>query len=125
VEEYLSEREHVITVLEMQDEVAKDLVALRKISVVERLAADGVILRTNAKCTAISKQSVTIEVERATEEIPADSVVVAVGAKSRSSEQLKEKSIEAGIPCHIIGDAVSARRALNATAEATEIARVI
>ncbi len=98
---------------------------MRKISVVERLAADGVILRTNAKYTAISKQSVTIEVEGATEEISADSVVVAVGAKSRSSEQLKEKCIEAGIPCHIIGDAVRARRALNATAEATEIARVI
>lgn len=125
VAEYLSEREHVITVLEMQDEVAKDLGALRKISVMERLAADGVNLRTNAKCTAISTNSVTIEVEGTTEEIPTDSVVVAVGAKSRPWEQLKEKCIEAGIPCHIIGDAVRARRALNATAEAAEIARII
>ncbi len=125
VAEYLSERKHPITVLEMQDAVAKDLGDLRKISVMERLYADGIDIRTNAKCVAIEPTTVTIESEGKQEKIPADSVVVAVGAKSRSSEEIKAKCMAEGIPCHVIGDAVRARRMLNATAEAAAVAREI
>jgi len=125
VAEYLSERKHPVTVLEMKDAVAKDLGDLRKISVMERLYADKIEVRTNATCVAIKPTSVVIETEGKQEEIPADSVVVAVGAHSRSAEAIKEKCMEEHIPCHVIGDAVRARRALNATAEAATVAREI
>lgn len=125
VAEYLSERKHSVVVLEMQEEMAKDLGTLRKIAVMERLAADGVSLRTGAKCTSIDTRAVMAEVDGRMEEIPADSVVVAVGVKSRSVQQLEQACMEAGIPCHTIGDALRARRALNATAEAAAVARAI
>lgn len=125
VAEYLAKANRKITVLEMLDEAGKDLGALRKISVMEQLAADGITLRTNAKCVEIRENAVVIETIGGREIIPADSVVVAVGAKSRSVEALRAKCGEKNIPCHVIGDAVRARRALNATAEAAAVARAI
>ena len=125
VAEYLSERDHAVTVLEMMDEVGKDLGQLRRISVLENLAREGVTLRTKAKCVEILENAVVVETEGRREEIPAQTVVAAVGAKSRPSAALEEKCRKLGIPCHVIGDAVRARRALDATAEAAAVARMI
>ena len=125
VAEYLSERDHAVTVLEMMDEVGKDLGQLRRISVLENLAREGVTLRTKAKCVEILENAVVVETEGRREEIPAQTVVAAVGATSRPSAALEEKCRKLGIPCHVIGDAVRARRALDATAEAAAVARMI
>lgn len=125
VAEYLAEEGRKITVLEMLDEAGKDLGMLRKISVMEQLHADGIAVCTGAKCVEIKEHAVVIETKGLREEIHADSVVVAVGAKSRPANAIQEKCEEKKIPCHVIGDAVRARRALNATAEAAEIARAI
>lgn len=124
VAEYLT-KDHKITVLEMLDEAGKDLGMLRKISVMESISSDGVAIRTGAKCVGIKEDTIVVETKSGTEEIPADSVVVAVGAKSRSAEAVQGKCKEKNIPCHVIGDAVRARRALNATAEAAAVARAI
>lgn len=125
VAEYLDKEKCKITVLEMLDEVGKDLGQLRKISVMEHLYAEGITINTNAKCVEIKERSVIIEGKDGKEEIQADSVVVAIGAKSRAAEDIFNKCKEKNIPCHVIGDAVRARRALNATAEAAAIARAI
>lgn len=124
VAEYLA-KDHKITVLEMLDEAGKDLGMLRKISVMEQLRADGIAIRAGAKCVEIKEHAVVVETKDGMEEIPADSVVVAVGAKSRPVEAIQAKCEEKRIPCHVIGDAVRARRALNATAEAAAVAREI
>lgn len=125
VAEYLAKENHKITVLEMLDEAGKDLGMLRKISVMESLNADGIAIRTGAKCVEIKEHAVMVETKDGTEEIPADSVIVAVGAKSRPVEAIQAKCGEKNIPCHVIGDAVRTRRALNATAEAAAVARAI
>ena len=59
------------------------------------------------------------------QEIPCNSVVIAIGARSRASNDIVEYCEKNNIPHHIIGDAVRARRALNAVAEAAEVTRVI
>jgi len=125
VAEYLAEKNNSITVVEMLDEVAKDLGYLRKICVLESMYMSGIKSITNAKCVEIKENTVVIEKGNELEEIPCDSVVIAVGAKSRTSEALAAYCKEKNIPYHIIGDAVSARRALNATAEAAQVARAI
>lgn len=125
VAEYLAQRNHKVTVLEMLDEAGKDLGMLRKIAVMESLQSDGVSICTGAKCVEIKAHAVVVETKEGTKEIPADSVVVAVGAKSRPVKDIQEKCEAAHIPCHIIGDAVRARRALNASAEAAAVARAI
>jgi 2,4-dienoyl-CoA reductase-like NADH-dependent reductase (Old Yellow Enzyme family)/thioredoxin reductase len=125
VAEYLHGKAEEITVVEMLDAVAKNLGQLRSICVMESLYFSGVKTLTNAKCIEIKATSAVIEREGSIEEIPCDSVVVAIGARSRSFENIRAYCEEKGIPCHAAGDAVRARRALNAVAEANAIARSI
>lgn len=125
VAEYLHGNTEEITVVEMLDRVAKDLGQLRNICVMENLYAFGINTLTNAKCVEIKENSVVIEREGKMEELPYDSVIVAIGARSRNSDNIIKVCKEKGISCHVIGDAVRARRALNAVAEAGEIARSI
>lgn len=125
VVEYLADENNSITVVEMLDEVAKDLGQLRKICVMESIYGAGIKTITNAKCVEIKENAVVVEKDNKLEEIPCDSVVIAVGARSRVSDELSTYCKENNIPFHIIGDAVRARRALNAIAEAAEVARAI
>lgn len=125
VAEYLHGQASEITVVEMLDRVAKDLGQLRSICVMESLEAAGVRTLTNAKCIEIKEKAVVLEIMGHITEHPCDSVVVAIGARSRNFESIDTFCREQGIPCHVIGDAVRARRALNAVAEANEVARAI
>lgn len=66
-----------------------------------------------------------MEKDGCTESIHCDYVVVDIGAKARRCDDITSFCNEQGIAYHVIGDAVRARRALNATAEAATIARAI
>lgn len=125
VAEFLAVKGNTVTVVEMLDELGKDLGQLRKISVMESLYVSGIKTLTNAKCTEINQENVIVEIGGKAEEIPYDYVVVAIGARSRDSQDLKDYCNENNIPFYEIGDVVKARRALNATAEAAKIARII
>jgi NADPH-dependent 2,4-dienoyl-CoA reductase/sulfur reductase-like enzyme len=125
VAEYLHGKAQEITVVEMLDQVAKDLGQLRNICVMENLYAFGIKTVTNAKCIEIKENVVIIERSGNIEELVCDSVVVSIGAKSRSFDDLSTYCKEHGVAYHVIGDAVRARRALNAVAEANEVARKI
>lgn len=125
VAEYLSDKTKNIVVIEMLDEVGKDLGQLRKICVMENLYREGIKVITHAKCTEIKEKSICIEKEGKIEEIPCDSVVVAIGSKARDSKEIVDYCEVSNIPCHVIGDALQARRALNCIAEAVEVARKI
>ncbi|WP_342565562.1 NAD(P)/FAD-dependent oxidoreductase [Paenibacillus sp. FSL R7-0345] len=125
VAEYLHGKASKITVVEMLDKVAKDLGELRSICVMESLHESGVHLLTSTKCLEINEYGVVIESKGVVSAYPCDSVVVAIGAKSRSYEGLHTFCDERHIPMHVIGDALRARRALNAVSEAHEVARMI
>ncbi|AIQ65669.1 NADH oxidase [Paenibacillus stellifer] len=125
VAEYLHGKASEITVVEMLDRVAKDLGDLRSICVMENLNASGAQILTDAKCVEIKEHGVVIESKGQIAEYPCDSVVVAIGARSRNFETINAYCEDHHIPCHVIGDALRARRALNAVAEAHEVARVI
>jgi 2,4-dienoyl-CoA reductase-like NADH-dependent reductase (Old Yellow Enzyme family)/thioredoxin reductase len=125
VAEFVHENAEEVMVVEMLDQVGKDLGQLRNICVMESLYTSGIKTITNAKCVEIKENAVVIEREGNTEEIPCDSVVVAIGAKSRNFDPISKYCEEQGLPCHAVGDAVQARRALNAIAEASEVARAI
>ncbi|SET03757.1 FAD-dependent oxidoreductase [Paenibacillus sp. NFR01] len=125
VAEYLHGNATKITVVEMLDKVAKDLGDLRSICVMESLHESGVQLMTNTKCLEINEQGVVIEHQEEISVYPCDSVIVAIGAKSRNYEGLHNFCNEHNIPIHVIGDALRARRALNAVSEAHEVARMI
>lgn len=125
VAEYLHGKVSEITVVEMLDKVAKDLGSLRNICVMENLYAFGIKTLTNAKCIEVKENAVVIERMGNIEEIPCDSVIVSIGARARNFDNISTYCKEHSVLCHVIGDAVRARRALNAVAEANEIARKI
>lgn len=125
VAEYLHGSAEEITVVEMLDSVGKDLGQLRNICVMESLYAAGIKTITSAKCVEINANGVVIEKDGSTEELLCDSIVVAIGAKSRNFEHISDYCEQMGIPCNAVGDAVRARRALNAIAEASNLARSI
>lgn len=112
-----------VTIIEMLDEVAKDLGPLRKICVMESLYMNQINSIVNAKVTSILPDGVMIEKEGKEEKIPCDHVIMAVGSKARKHEALTAVCEELSIPYHIIGDAKQARRALHAIKEAHEVAR--
>ncbi|WP_195263919.1 MULTISPECIES: NAD(P)/FAD-dependent oxidoreductase [unclassified Clostridium] len=125
VAEYLSGNIDNITVVEMLNEVAKDLGQLRKICVIENLYHEGIKTITEAKCIEIKEKSIVIDKNGEIKEVPCDSVIVAIGARSRNFEEISDYCKENNIPYHVIGDAVRARRALNCIEEASEVARKI
>ena len=125
VAEYLSGKVNNITVVEMLNEVAKDLGQLRKICVMESLYRESIKTITEAKCVEIKEKSIIIDRNGNIEELPCDSVVVAIGAKSRDFTELSNYCKENNISYHVIGDAVKARRALNSIEEAVNLARQI
>jgi NADPH-dependent 2,4-dienoyl-CoA reductase/sulfur reductase-like enzyme len=114
-----------VTVVEMLDAVGNGLGMLRKIAVMQALAANGIETITGAKCLSVQEGSITAEKGGSAVEIEADFVVTAVGTKPKSSDELKALCAEKGIPCYTIGDALQARKAINAIAEAAEAARAI
>lgn len=125
VAEYVHSAASSVTVVEMQEQVAKDLGQLRSICVMESLHASGAAILTEAKCVEIREDAVVIESKGQLAEYPCDTVVVAIGARSRNFGEILSYCETNRIPCHAIGDAVRARRALNAVAEANEVARAI
>ncbi len=125
VSEYLAERGNKVTIVEMLDEVGKDLGQLRKICVMENIYALGINVIVNAKCVEIKKDGVVIEKDGKLEEIKADHVIMSVGAKPANYNEIESYCEEKGIPYYVIGDAVRARRAFNAIHEAVDVAMKI
>lgn len=125
VAEDIAEKGGKVTVIEMLDEVGKDLGSFRKVCVLENLQTAKISTMVNTKCMEIKEHSILVEKDGLTEEIPCDCVVMAIGSKPRSYEEIKTVCEEKGLPYHIIGDAAQARRAIDAIAEAHEIARKI
>lgn len=124
--EYLAEKsKNSITVVEMMDEVGKELGIFRKINVMENLYAAGIQSMVKTKCNKIKEGFIVVETEGEVKELPCDYVVVATGTVSRDFEDLKNYCENKDIPYYVIGDALKARRAIDAIAEAAEVARAI
>lgn len=122
VAEYLAERGVQITVLEMMDEVCKDMGSTRKICVMEHVCEAGITTITDVKVTEIRDGAVIGEKDGQIQEYPCDHAVIAVGARKRDGSLLEAACRELGIGYFAVGDAAMARRAINATREAFDAA---
>lgn len=125
VAEYLVGKVDSLVVLEMMGAIGEDIGQIRRISVMEELGASGVQMIPGATCKEITPSAVVYEEDGQTHELPYDTVVVAVGARSRPTDALEQRAAELGIPCYVIGDAKQARRAIQAIHEASEAALAI
>jgi 2,4-dienoyl-CoA reductase-like NADH-dependent reductase (Old Yellow Enzyme family)/thioredoxin reductase len=113
-----------VTILEMLDNVALDMVPDARHLLMQRLHTKGVKVVTSAKVKEILEDGVLFERDGQEESIHnVDSIVLALGASpvDQLSEKIKDKVAEV----HVIGDAKQPRKVLEATAEGAEVGRKI
>ena len=111
-----------VTILEMKDAIGSDLGSLRKISVMMKMHQLHVDMRPNSQVCKFTSEGIVLKDGSF---VACDSAVFAVGFKANDSQELVEACEEKNIPCHIIGDAKKARRAIDAIAEGFEVARTL
>jgi len=99
----LAEDGHQVTVVEMADQIAPDLLIINKITLLRRLEAAGVRLLTEHRVVAVTPEGVRAEGPDGTVEIPADTVVTAFGV--RAARGLAD-ALEGRAKVHAIGDCV-------------------
>lgn len=113
-----------ITIVEMLNDVATEMVPWSKEFLLERLKGYGVNILTSATVTEILDDGVVFTRNGNRESIRGvDRVILAMGARpvDHLSERVKDKVAEV----YLIGDAKKPRRALDAIHEAYEVARRI
>ena len=106
----------------MQPELAADMGVLRKMCTLSSMAEEGIETFVGTKCVSVNDEGIVAERDGEQTVICCDSIVTAVGARSRKTDELTAVCEKLGIPCKVIGDAVQARRALNATADGAAVA---
>jgi NADPH-dependent 2,4-dienoyl-CoA reductase/sulfur reductase-like enzyme len=126
---FLGEQGHEVTVIELRGEVAADVIAEHRRFLMKDFEEYKIKTVTSAKVAGFLEGGVsyTSAEEGSSEEILRldgfDTVVLAMGA--RSYDPLSAAVREIVKDTYVIGDAVRARRALDATTEALEVAMKI
>lgn len=122
VAEYLHERGSEVTIIEMQEEVGRDLGPMRKAAVMDIINKSDMKIWTGTTCLEIKNGTITVDKEGTEEVLPFDAVVLAAGSKSVVNDEVIQLCTVKRIPHHVIGDAKAVRNALDATAEAADLA---
>ena len=109
----LDEKKTNVTIVEMQDEVAKDVNLINKISLLTKLAGNGVKMLTGTKVLSFDETGVLVEKSSGTEHIAADTIITAFGTKKRADfvNAIQEKYYT---KAHVIGDCDSVSNVGNA-----------
>ncbi len=117
--EFLSHKKHQVTVVELLDEVARDMLDITRKLTLKYLTEAGVRIMTNTEVTRLDgKQVFAITGEKETLLAEFDSVVVAVG--TRSVNELEVRLQEKDIEVKVIGDAKAPRQIHDAVTEGFE-----
>lgn len=115
VSRFLSAQGRTVTLVEQQEEPAKDIgPAVRKFELGE-LRRSGVTLMTRAVARSITEAGVLVDYEGTSTVISADTVVLAAGSKSERG--LVEALETARMEVHVIGDSVVPRNIVQAMAQ--------
>ncbi|KZL89924.1 FAD-dependent oxidoreductase [Clostridium magnum] len=122
---FLGEQEHDVTVIELRDKVGADVISEHRKFLMGDFEEYKIKSVTSAKVAKFFGDGVSYTLEDGSEHRLEgfDSVVLAMGA--RAYDPLSEEVKKAVKETYVIGDAVRARRALDATNEALEIAMKI
>ena len=114
--EMLSERGHRVVVVEMLDDIARDMEPVTRKMTLGRLQQLPVTVLTSTRVVRLDGVRAFLVREGSDEEIveaPVDSVLVAVG--HRSSDPLSAALERAGIPVTVVGDAARPGQIIDAT----------
>jgi NADPH-dependent 2,4-dienoyl-CoA reductase/sulfur reductase-like enzyme len=123
VAEFLAEKKQDVTIIEMLGEVASDMGPYNKRWTLFRLNNKGVKLLTNTKLTEILESEVILERDGKGKILPADTVVLALGATPEKG--LLEKLVGKNFPLYVVGDCAGVGDALSAIQEGFRIGNLI
>jgi 2,4-dienoyl-CoA reductase (NADPH2) len=101
-----------LTMIEMLDDIGKNFGKTTRWGMLQDVERFGVKTRVAARALEITAEKVRIENAEGVEEIPADTVVLAVG--TRAYNPLQEIVARKGIPFEVAGDAVAAAMVFDA-----------
>jgi 2,4-dienoyl-CoA reductase (NADPH2) len=101
-----------VTVIEMLEKIGKDFGRTTRWGMLQDVSRYGVKSLLATKALEINANGIKVDTGSGTEEIPADTVVIAVGA--RSNNALKEIIESKGIACEVAGDAQTIGMAFDA-----------
>ena len=119
---FLGEQEHDVTVIEFRDTVGADVIHEHRVYLMKDFEDYGIKEITGAKVCKFYEDGVEYETADGVrhETRGYDSVILSMGF--RNYNPLEEKIKDLVPETHVIGDAIRARRALDATKEAYEVA---
>lgn len=122
---FLGEQEHDVTVIEFRDQVGADVISEHRKFLMKDFDEFKIKTITSAKVAKFFEDGVSYMLPNGTQHKAEgfDSIVLAMGARAYDPLSAEVKKIIK--ETYVIGDAVKARRALDATTEAMEIAMKI
>ena len=128
--DFLAEQGHEVSVIEMRDAIGPDVIHEHRIFLMEAFEKYGIEQITSAAVSEIFSDGVSYKnaADKSDETIYEargfDTVVLSMGFSSRythrDGQNIELKDIVPEV--HVVGDAVRARRALDATKEAYDVA---
>jgi NADPH-dependent 2,4-dienoyl-CoA reductase/sulfur reductase-like enzyme len=122
--EFLAQRGSEITVIEMLDEIGRDMDTISRALLLHRIQELPIKVLTNTVVISFEVREVIIETYGRRDTLAAfDKVVFAVG--TRSVDELSEPLKQSGLKVYTIGDALRPRNALEAIHEGFEVGLTI
>jgi 2,4-dienoyl-CoA reductase-like NADH-dependent reductase (Old Yellow Enzyme family)/thioredoxin reductase len=124
VAEFLSEQGKEVTIVEILEDIARDMDRINRLPLIMSLENHGVRIMKETEVSSITDQGVWVNCFGERSFLPIDQIVIAVGAEPRS-EEVEERMKEKVPEVYWIGDKVKARGILEAVQDGYEIAKKI
>lgn len=124
VAEFLVEQEKEVTIIEVLDDIAQDMDRINRLPLIMSLENSGIRIMKETAVSSVTDQGVWIDCYGKKSLLPADGIVIAVGAAPILEDvdiRIKEKIPE----IHFVGDKVKAGGILEAVQQGYEIAKKI
>lgn len=119
--DYLSAQGKEVTVVELLDEVARDMGVLEKNLLLKRLKERGVQILVKTRLVAVG-ETLVVETPEGKKELPLpETIVLAVGVKADRSLYEKVSPALPAEKLYLVGDAKEARKILHAVAEGRQL----
>lgn len=116
----LAEAGHRVTVVEMAEEIARDMIMLNRTSLLRDLDRYAVELLTSTTVRAVTDDGVEVTGPGGERVLPADTVIAAFG--QRAATGLADQLAARGLPVRPVGDCVAPRKVGDVVNDAYELA---
>jgi len=117
--DFLAAQGKQVTIVEMLDDVGKDMDPLAKTMITRRLQQQQVAIHTKTEVVRLTETAALAQQQAKEMTLPCETVVMAVGM--RPNRALADGLSGTGQEFHVIGDAVEPRKASDAIAEGFEL----